>query len=179
MRHAKHFLTLSFLLIYLFARAQFIPNRYFTQDNAHYQFAISLNDASDEIKGEATILVRFRAELDTLTLDLSDKMKVTDIKNDKGVPLKFIHQNDLLSILLPQKGITGGSITLKISYRGIPEDGLIIGTNKYGDRTFFGDNWPNRAHKWLPSNDHPRDKATVEFIVTAPEHYQVVGNGEK
>ena len=179
MRHFKHFLTLSFFLLSLFAQAQFIPNRYFTQDIAHYQFALSLNDATDEIQGEATILVRFRAELDTLTLDLSDKMQVTDIKNDKGVTLKFIHQNDLLSILLPQKGITGGSITLKISYRGIPEDGLIISTNKYGDRTFFGDNWPNRAHKWLPSNDHPRDKATVEFIVTAPEHYQVVGNGEK
>jgi hypothetical protein len=127
MRHAKHFLTLSFLLLYLFAQAQFIPNRYFTQDIAHYQFALSLNDATDEIQGEATILVRFRAELDTLTLDLSDRMQVTEIKNDKGVPLKFIHQNDLLNILLPQKGITGGSITLKISYRGIPEDGLSIG----------------------------------------------------
>ena len=147
MRHSKHFLTLSFLLIYLFAQAQFIPGRYFTQDIAHYQFALSLNDATDEIQGEATILVRFRAETDTVILDLSDKMKVTDIKNDKGVPLKFIHQNDLLHIVLPQKGITGGSITLKISYRGIPEDGLIISTNKYGDRTFFGDNWPNRAHK--------------------------------
>ena len=100
MRHSKHFITLSFLLIYLFAQAQFIPNRYFTQDIAHYQFAISLNDTTDEIQGEATILVRFRAELDTLILDLSEKMKVTDIKNDKGVPLKFIHQNDLLFRLL-------------------------------------------------------------------------------
>jgi hypothetical protein len=111
MRHAKHFLTLSFLLIYLFAQAQFIPGRYFTQDIAHYQFALSLNDATDELQGEATILVRFRTETDTVILDLSDKMKVTDIKNDKGVTLKFIHQNDLLHIVLAQKGITGGSIT--------------------------------------------------------------------
>ena len=61
--------------------------------------------------------------------------------------------------------------------KAIPADGLIISKNKYGDRTFFSDNWPDRAHNWLPCNDHPFDKASVEFIVTAPEHYQVVSNG--
>ncbi|MGZ9006563.1 MAG: M1 family metallopeptidase, partial [Burkholderiales bacterium] len=30
---------------------------------------------------------------------------------------------------------------------------------------------------WLPTIDHPYDKATGEFIVTAPSHYQVVANG--
>ncbi|MBK7869810.1 MAG: M1 family metallopeptidase [Saprospiraceae bacterium] len=36
---------------------------------------------------------------------------------------------------------------------------------------------PNRAHHWLPTVDHPSDKASVEFIVTAPEQYQVIANG--
>ncbi|MDX2057463.1 MAG: M1 family metallopeptidase, partial [Gemmatimonadales bacterium] len=54
---------------------------------------------------------------------------------------------------------------------------LLIGRNKHGDRTFFSDNWPNRARHWLPTIDHPYDKATSEFIVTAPSHYQVVSNG--
>ena len=48
---------------------------------------------------------------------------------------------------------------------------------QYGHRTFFGDNWPNRGHNWLPCVDDPADKASVEFIVTAPQHYQVVANG--
>ncbi|MFT5167251.1 MAG: aminopeptidase N, partial [Saprospiraceae bacterium] len=48
-----------------------------------------------------------------------------------------------------------------------------------GDRTFFGDNWPDRARHWLPTVDHPSDKATVEFIVTAPDHYQVIANGDQ
>ncbi|MGZ3874952.1 MAG: M1 family aminopeptidase, partial [Mucilaginibacter sp.] len=61
----------------------------------------------------------------------------------------------------------------------VPADGLIISTNKFGHRTFFGDNWPNRAHNWLPCADYPADKATVDFIVTAPDHYQVVANGLK
>ncbi|MFD2144179.1 M1 family aminopeptidase [Mucilaginibacter antarcticus] len=44
---------------------------------------------------------------------------------------------------------------------------------------FFGDNWPNRAHNWLPCVDEPADKASVSFTVTAPDHYQVVANGVK
>ena len=64
-----------------------------------------------------------------------------------------------------------------INYSGIPSDGLIISKNKYGDRTFFGDNWPNRAHYWLPTIDHPYDKATCDFIITAPSEYKVIANG--
>ena len=41
----------------------------------------------------------------------------------------------------------------------------------------FSDSWPNDARQWLPVIDHPSDKATGEFIVTAPNHYQVVSNG--
>jgi aminopeptidase N len=64
-----------------------------------------------------------------------------------------------------------------ITYQGIPADGLIISKNEFGHRTFFGDNWPNRAHNWLPCADYPADKASVDFVVTTPDHYQVVANG--
>jgi aminopeptidase N len=60
---------------------------------------------------------------------------------------------------------------------GTPADGLIISKNKFGDRTFFADNWPNRAHQWIPCIDRPDDKASFEFYVTAPDHYQVISNG--
>ena len=49
--------------------------------------------------------------------------------------------------------------------------------NKYGEWSTFSENWPNRAREWLPMIDHPYDKATSEFIVTAPAKYQVVANG--
>ena len=70
-------------------------------------------------------------------------------------------------------------IKLIIFYEGIPFEGLQIGENKYGDRTFFSDNWPNKGRHWLATVDHPYDKATCEFIVTAPNHYQVISNGLK
>ena len=62
-------------------------------------------------------------------------------------------------------------------YGGVAATGLIIGPNKHGDRTFFSDNWPNKARNWLPTVDHPYEKATSEFIVTAPPKYQVISNG--
>ncbi|HZI53508.1 MAG TPA: M1 family metallopeptidase, partial [Chitinophagaceae bacterium] len=34
-----------------------------------------------------------------------------------------------------------------------------------------------RGHNWIPCNDDPADKAPVEFIIIAPEYYQVVSNG--
>ena len=71
----------------------------------------------------------------------------------------------------------GDTVAFTISYKGIPSDGLIISKNKYGDRTFFGDNWPDRAHNWLPCKDEPGDKATFEFIVIAPAYYRVISNG--
>lgn len=76
-----------------------------------------------------------------------------------------------ITIQLTKKFSTGDTTTCVISYSGIPADGLIISKNQYGSRTFFGDNWPNRAHNWLPCVDDIADKATVEFIVTAPSHY--------
>ncbi len=66
-----------------------------------------------------------------------------------------------------------------VMYKGVPDTGLKIANNKYGDRTFFSDNWPNKGRNWLATIDHPYDKATCEFIVTAPDHYQVVSNGLK
>jgi aminopeptidase N len=66
---------------------------------------------------------------------------------------------------------------LTIAYRGVPADGLIISRNMHGDRTFFGDNFSTRFRHWLPGIDHPYDKATCEFAIDAPNHYQVIANG--
>ena len=92
-------------------------------------------------------------------------------------PLEYRHENDLLTVRFPGAGRPGELDSLTVSYRGAPASGLRIGPNKYGERTFFSDNWPNRARNWLPTVDHVAEKAACEFVVTAPAHYQVVSNG--
>ncbi len=92
-------------------------------------------------------------------------------------PLSFRQEDDRLHVGLGREAVAGQVRRIEVRYRGEPADGLTIGVNRHGDRTFFADNWPNRAHHWLPVVDHPSDKALVSFAVTAPAHYQVVATG--
>ena len=149
-------------------------------DILHYKFDLKLNDSTDFLEAKAEIKVRFLKKPDHFYLDLTSK------KGDKGMEvlnancgkqrLKYTHVDNKL-LIFNEKWKNGDTATIDISYRGIPVDGLIISKNKYGDRTFFGDNWPDRAHNWLPVIDHPSDKATVEFILEVPEHYEVIASG--
>lgn len=145
----------------------------------HYIFKLELNDTTDVISGEASVTVRFRKQIASFDLNLIGKgsgatgMEVTSVTLS-GKPVEHTFKNNLISI----KPGGANEETYVISYRGIPADGLIISKNKFGERTFFGDNWPDRGRHWLPTIDHPAYKSQVEFIVVAPEKYQVVATGK-
>ena len=152
-------------------------------DVLSYRFGIALSDESDVIEGEAEVEVEMLADgADAVVLDLVGAnpdgagMTVTAVTED-GEARAFMHGDDRLAIALPRAAEAGDHHRFTVAYRGVPADGLIIATNKHGDRTFFGDNWPERGRNWLPTVDHPSEKATVEWVVTAPDHYRVVGNG--
>lgn len=150
-------------------------------DVLHYTFRIELNDNNDTIKGQAEIKLRFLAPVSEIALDFTGvqpdgKGMKTGKVEGPGVR-GHLTQGEKIRITLSPANRNGDTTTYIINYSGIPSDGLIISKNKYGKRTFFSDNWPNRAHHWLPCVDHPDDKAGIEFIVIAPQHYQVVSNG--
>ena len=150
-------------------------------DVLHYTFAININDTSNKITGKATIQFTLKEQqdliLDLINVDSDGKgMKVDEVTSGDQ-SLRFEHNNDRLHIditsVLPSDSLT----ELSISYGGIPAGGLIIGLNKFNEKVFFGDNYPDRARNWLPCVDHPADKATVTWVVTAPSHYRIVGSG--
>lgn len=153
-----------------------------TIDVQNYDFSISLSDTSDVIYGNATVTLLFKKPATTFTLDLAGKdkqgkgMSVNNVTVN-GAETVFRHRNDSLyiyyNVIKPNS-----SATVNIVYYGIPADGMIISKNKFGERTFFGDNWPDRAHNWLPCVDHPSDKATVEFKISAPDNYEIIANGD-
>ena len=180
----KPFIFLSLLIFsFCFALNSFAQNhqeRLNSIDVLHYKFEIAVNDQNDEIKATTTLLVAFKTKLENFSLDLSNVNKGRGMLIDQVLenekPIKFTHLNDQIKLFIATTK-EGDQRSYRIKYHGIPDDGLIISTNKFGDRVFFGDNWPNRAHHWLPTVDHPSDKAIFEFIVTAPAHYQVVSNG--
>ncbi len=151
-------------------------------DMEHYIFRVVLSDENDEIAGETTARIRFvKPGVTQVMLDLATQangkgMTVSDVSSG-GVALHYTHQSDKLTITLPAAPAIGELREITVKYRGIPASGLRALKTKYGDRCFFSANWPDLAHQWLPTVDHPYDKATSEFVVTAPVKYQVVANG--
>lgn len=178
------FLFLTVQLLEGYSQSVLLPET--SIDILHYSFQISINDEDNEIQGETDVLVKFLlageksvnlhlAGVDSLT---RTGMTVSDVffNNER---VTFRHREHILTIQLPEATTQDEQGSLKIKYAGQPTDGLYITENMYGDRVFFADNWPNRAHYWLPTNDHPSDKATCEFIITAPAHYEVIANGSR
>lgn len=147
-------------------------------DAVHYVFRLSLGDTSGEIAGEASVTVQFAIDgLREVVLDLASANAGTGMTVAAVGPLPFAHTGDRLSVTLPAPSKAGQEFTFTVTYHGVPASGLRLGNNIHGERTVFSENWPNHARQWLPMIDHPYDKATGEFIVTAPAHYQVVSNG--
>jgi aminopeptidase N len=159
-------------------------------DVIHYRFQIGLSDTSNRIFGKADIEFRARQTTTQIEIDLGkyDKngkgMQVNQVgrygdrQSNPSVQLTFQWiTDDRIRIDLNKPVLKDQQASIWIEYNGVPRDGLIISKNKYGDRTFFADNWPNRAHQWIPCVDHPADKASVDFIVQAPHQYKVVSNG--
>jgi aminopeptidase N len=187
MRYAKkYFLVVLFLIVHFPQTA--LTDNYPKNpkiDALNYIFKLELSDDTDEILCETTVDVRFLAAgIQQLRLDLiksSSELKGKGMRVSKvtsnGKSLVFTHENDALSITLPAPSTLNQRSTYVVVYKGIPAGGLKIANNKHGDRTFFSDNWPNSARNWLATIDHPYDKAMCEFIVTAPNHYQVISNG--
>ena len=156
-------------------------------DVEHYAFALTLADSTDRIVGEATVRMRLLAAgMTTVEVDLAGTtperqgrgMRVAAVTSD-GKPLAFTHPADRLAITLVAPSTAGQRVEFVVRYAGIPADGLQIKPNRHGDRTFFSDDWPDKAHHWLPTIDHISDKATMEMDVIAPAHYQVVSNGAR
>ena len=151
-------------------------------DVRHYTFRLEISDTSNEIAGEAGIDVRFtQAGVTGVALDLASAtggkgMTVRSVTSN-GAAVPFTHAASVLRIQLAQPPGAGDERRFTVTYTGSPANGLRFLKNKYGEWCVFSENWPNRAREWLPMVDHPYDKATSEFIVTAPVAYQVVANG--
>jgi aminopeptidase N len=151
----------------------------------HYKYALDLNDKNDTIYGLAEIRVLMTAP-GPVAFDLVERNKdgkgmlVTKVDvGDTSANTRPFQQEGAKVIIPIIKGGKGDTLLVRIRYKGIPADGLIVSKNKFGDRTFFADNWPDRARHWIPCVDRPDDKASFEFLVTAPVHYRVVSNGQK
>ena len=181
----QKYIAIFFLLIVPFLASADVYPINNNIDIKHYSFTLNLSDSTNEIIGNTLITLQFKkAGVQSFRLDLVNQSAERQGKGMKidavllnNQSLTYIHEKDALIINMPNPSVVGSEIVIHIQYHGVPFDGLRIGATKFGDRSFFNENWPNRTRHWLPTIDHPYDKATSEFIVTAPSRYKVVSNG--
>jgi aminopeptidase N len=153
-----------------------------TIDVVKYAIDVRVDSVSPEIHVVEKITFHWLDTTEQVVFDLvglSSDGKGMSVKSvaDNGVNLDFVQENNLL-IVSNCQARNRKEITWTIDFFGIPKDGLIIGNNRYGERTIFGDNWPNRAHNWFVCVDHPSDKAFVDFSIKVPAKYKAIANGE-
>ena len=142
-------------------------------DVTHYAFTLRLPQSGTAIEGRAVVEVSRRLSTDTLILDLVG-LHVDSVQ--VGARSRAFAR-DSVSIRIPLMATDGAALSVTVTYHGEPSDGLIIRETQERGWSAFGDNWPNRARFWLPTVDHPSDKATVAWTVIAPTELAIVANG--
>ena len=143
-------------------------------DILDYDVRLAVPDTGAFIRGDVTVTFRRAPSVARLRLDLVDGMHVRRVELD-GKPVTTVHRGGELDV--PLAGVARDSAQVRVVYDGGVTDGLIARKDAKGRWTWFGDNWPDRTRHWLPTVDHPSDKATVTWRVRAPEGNVVVANG--
>jgi aminopeptidase N len=150
-------------------------------DVVDYDLTLDLPDSGRVIQGTAVLTVRRTGVVtrgtgaDTLTLDLV-QLPVASVAVD-GRSVTFARTAETIRVPLPAG--QGDTLRVTVVYGGEVRDGLVIRSDAQGRWSAFGDNWPNRARYWIPSIDHPSDKATVSWTVRTPPGRTVVANGRQ
>jgi aminopeptidase N len=143
-------------------------------DILDYDIHLVLPDTGSFLRGDVTIALRRAPRIATLRLDLVPNLTVREVAVN-GITTTARRAGALLEV--PLTSAAGDSVAVRVRYDGVVTDGLIAQRDKQGRWTWFGDNWPNRARQWLPTVDHPSDKATVGFTVRTASSRKVVSNG--
>lgn len=142
-------------------------------DVTHYDLSVAVPERGSAIRGVAVLSARRALSVDTLRLDLVgltvDSVRVNGRTRDVLA--------DSTGVRVPLQARDGTRLQVRVRYHGEPKDGLIVREDSSRGWSAFGDNWPNRARFWIPSVDHPSDKATVAWHVTAPSAKAVIANG--
>lgn len=148
-------------------------------DVVHYDVDLAFDPEEDLLTGTVGIDLLLTEDREALTLDATAPVVSAVAVN--GVPADFTADSPELRITLPEPGRAGDAVRLEIRYSVATEP---VGASNLDDigwlNTEHGSyvlNEPDDARSWLPSNDHPSDKATYTFTIAVPAGVTAVANG--
>ncbi|WP_308286883.1 M1 family metallopeptidase [Actinomadura parmotrematis] len=150
-------------------------------DVQNYRLKLAITPGgARELDGTATITAKATSRLTRFDLDLTG-LDVAEVKVN-GAAARFQRDGSELVVAPAAPVARGAAFTTAVRYSGTPQaiNDPILG--RYGwirtrDGVFVACQ-PSGAHTWFPGNDHPSDKATFDFEITAPAGLTVLANGE-
>lgn len=132
------------------------------------------------ITGTVDIVTLVTRPVDVLALDAAT-LRVESVTVD-GATATYDHTGTELLIDAPATLTPGTAVVVSIEYldadhgESHPAAKMPTGWYPTPDGSYVL-NEPDGARSWLPSNDHPSDKATWHFEITVPDGVTAVANG--
>ena len=153
-------------------------------DATHYSIAMNYDATAKTVAATSTMQARADRALSRFDLDF-DGNTISSVRFD-GRPVSYRRDGAEL-VVTPRHALRSGqrfSVTVVYSAdpaarHDCPTPPPLTGTGWFptpgGGFVIAGQ--PNCAHTVFPSNDHPRDKASYDFTLTAPNDLTAVANG--
>ena len=148
-------------------------------DVQHYDVDLTYDGDSQQLDAIVGIDLIASEARDEFTLDATFT-GVESVVVD-GAPAPFVEDSPELRISLPEPWAAGDEARVEITYSIIagPEVGADLFPIGWFDTPggSYVLNEPDGARSWLPSNDHPSDKATFRFVIHTAPGITGVANG--
>ncbi len=165
------------------AKDQWQPPRHFLIENLKMTWKVDFATSTITAKNELSLVSKI-TNLKVIKLHAAE-IKILEIKDQNKNKLFFEHdsENHTLYITLNEETCEGCKVTLTFNYKVVEPQvaGFFIKPNRYfpkiGEQfwTHFQDDY---ARYLIPIYDHPSYKFPVEMVVTVPEGFYAISNGE-
>lgn len=148
-------------------------------DVEHYTLTLRYDPPRNQISATARLDVVMTEDREAFSLD-SDGPDVSAVSVD-GVPADFVAAPPELLITPATQLDNGQRVTIVVTYTLSPAPVPSAAGEQVGWFPTPGGSYvlnePEGARTWLPSDDHPSDKATFRFELTVPSGLTAVANG--
>lgn len=157
-------LAAAWLLAGATAPAQVAP-----VDVQHYRVRLQPDIAAGALRGEEDVRLCLLGDGDTVSLDVG--ALVIDGASLGKQALTTSRDGKTLAITLPRAYRADACLTLQLRYRGKSSYGLQMHADRRQAYTIFS------TSQWMPANDAPADRATLDLDVVLPRELQAIGTG--
>jgi aminopeptidase N len=148
-------------------------------DVEHYTVVLDYDPTRNRLAATAHLDITMTEDRDEFSLD-SDGPDISAVVID-GVPAEFVEAPPELLITPVARLTSGQHIGVDVTYTLSPQPVSSVAGDQVGWFPSLSGSYvlnePEGAHTWLPSDDHPSDKATFRFEITVPTGLTAVANG--